>query len=542
MKEIEIKCSSPYTVDNGINASDKTIAIGELKQWIIKGTIIKHVFRYDIARLSVYRLELIPKPFFTVVLLRLLSRKTAIIVDEIGHIEKVSFPLIIKLFWRWLKDFLSKGKCIKGIQRRAEFLEKQQKIRSNKIKLREDLSPIYLRTDLWFGAKSGGSVGHIAGVVNNLDAYTRKPIFLTSDSIPTVRTDIEDHIIFPSNRYWSFNELPSFHFNIKFYQDCVSLLKEQEISFIYQRYSLNNYSGVEMARHYQVPFVLEYNGSEIWINRNWGNKLKYEELSLKIEMLNLHYADLVVVVSQPMKDELVARGIEPDKILVNPNGVNTEMYNPEVDAACVKTKYGLQDKVVIGFIGTFGKWHGAEILVDAFSKMLKANPTYHERVRLLMIGDGIMMPKVKEIRDKACLQEAIILTGIIPQEEGPNYLAACDILASPHVPNSDGTPFFGSPTKLFEYMAMEKGIVASDLDQIGEILEHKKTAWLVKPGEVDDLINGMVSLIENKELRDELGREARKEVVAHYTWREHTGKIINRLRERCRGILNEETY
>ena len=56
-----------------------------------------------------------------------------------------------------------------------------------------------------------------------------------------------------------------------------------------------------------------------------------------------------------------------------------------------------------------------------------------------------------------------VLTGLVPQEDGPEHLAACDILASPHVPNADGTPFFGSPTKLFEYMAMGKGIVASNL-------------------------------------------------------------------------------
>jgi hypothetical protein len=52
----------------------------------------------------------------------------------------------------------------------------------------------------------------------------------------------------------------------------------------------------------------------------------------------------------------------------------------------------------------------------------------------------------------------------------PAYLDACDILASPHVPSIDESEFFGSPTKLFEYLAMEKGIVASRLGQVGEVI------------------------------------------------------------------------
>jgi len=106
-------------------------------------------------------------------------------------------------------------------------------------------------------------------------------------------------------------------------------------------------------------------------------------------------------------------------------------------------------------------------------------------------------------------------------------------LVSPHVPNSDGSPFFGSPTKLFEYMAMGKGIIASDLDQIGEILCHNKTALMVKPGDPDSLLNALKIFINNKELGNELGRAAREEAVAKHTWKEHTRKIIHKLKERC---------
>jgi len=250
-------------------------------------------------------------------------------------------------------------------------------------------------------------------------------------------------------------------------------------------------------------------------------------------MLNLRGADGVVVVSAPSRDELIERGIASDKILVNPNGVDPEIYSPKVDGSRIRRKYNLEGKTVIGFIGTFGKWHGAEVLAKAFGLLIQKYPQYRDTVRLLMIGDGHTMSEVQRLLEVYEMTRESILTGMVPQEEGPEHLAACDILASPHVPNPDGTPFFGSPTKLFEYMAMGKGIVASDLDQIGEVLQDDHTARLVKPGDAESLMHGLKSLIDNPETRKRLGEAARREVVAKYTWKEHTRKIIEKLKERC---------
>jgi glycosyltransferase involved in cell wall biosynthesis len=80
-------------------------------------------------------------------------------------------------------------------------------------------------------------------------------------------------------------------------------------------------------------------------------------------------------------------------------------------------------------------------------------------------------------------------------------------------------------------MAMGKGIVASDLDQIGEILEHEKTAWMVRPGDAQSLMRGLKRLIDDRSLCNRLGEAALAEVVLKYTWRSHTRKIINRLQE-----------
>lgn len=515
------------------SSTEVLVDFHDIKTWIRSGTILLKLFRYSSVTLRVTHLASINRPLATALILRLLCHGRVACFDDSGRQLTFNLSFFLKKSFFIFLDFLRIQSCIKLNGVAVDVLQSQKYVKCNEI-VRKN-SPTYLRTDLWFGVKSGGSVGHIAGVLNNLDGFFGKPVFLTTDFIPTVREDIVTTLLQPTSQFWDFSEMPSIASNPGFFKQALSAIGQATPAFIYQRYSVNNYLGARLSKHYKVPFVLEYNGSEIWIARNWGSPLKYEALSEKIENLNLNVADVVVVVSQPMKDELVARHFDAEKILVNPNGVDPERYSPEIDGSKLRNKYGLGDKLVIGFIGTFGHWHGAEVLAEAYRRLLLRSPSYRVQLHLMMIGDGLTLPQVKAIITAHGLDDCCTFTGVVPQAEGPSFLAACDILASPHVPNPDGTPFFGSPTKLFEYMAMGKGIVASKLDQIGEILSHGQTAWLVEPGDAEELATGLERLVNDPTLRDRLGRAARAEVIAKYTWEEHTRRIIEKLEERCGG-------
>ncbi len=503
----------------------------ELRQRILRGEVLKLLLAYQEARLWTNRLDMLSRPLLSALFVRLLSRRAAWIEDDQGVNRRVTTALLAGAFAHLIRDLLGRPALFARIRRELDALERCGTCLGSMGFAA--LPPVYLRTDLIFGLRAGGSVGHIAGVLNNLEAFTAPPVFFTTDAIPTVDPGIETHIVLPSGRFLDFNQLPLLHFNHDFLRGAEACLQGRAIGFVYQRYSLNNYAGLALARRKGVPFVLEYNGSELWVSRNWGSPLKYEALADRIERLNLRSADLVVVISKPLRNELEVRGIDPGKILVNPNGVDPERYSPAVDGTAIRAKYHFEQKTVIGFIGTFGRWHGAEVLVEAFGRLLEQRPDLRGYVRLLMIGDGNTMPLVRACVERLGGGDVCVLTGSVAQQEGPAHLAACDILAAPHVPNADGTPFFGSPTKLFEYMAMGKGIVASDLDQIGEVLHHDETAWLVRPGDVASLAEGLLVLIGDGPLRERLGRAARDEVVARYTWAEHTRRIVEKLKELC---------
>ncbi len=504
---------------------DEAISFETFREWVRSGRAVTRLARYREGRILVHRLESAGRPLPLAAAMWMLGRGAVFLEDERGCRRRISTSQILAWLARAATEPFRVAGLLRHVARDVASLEAPVAVPP----LDATRSPVYIRADLSFGVRAGGSVGHIAGVLNQLSAFTGPPVFLTTDDVPTVSAEVETHVIAPSDEFWNFKELPTLVLNRSVEAVADHALGKRAIAFVYQRYSLNNYAGIRIARARRVPFVLEYNGSEIWMSRHWGRPIKYEALAGRIEQLNLSAADLVVVVSRAMEDELIERGVDRTRILVNVNGVDEHRYNPEIDGSAIRERYGLTEKTVVGFIGTFGPWHGAEVLARAFAAFGTRFPDLRASMRLLMIGDGSGAREARRIITEAGADDVVVWTGLVPQEEGPRHLAACDVLVSPHVPNPDGSPFFGSPTKLFEYMAMGKAIVASNLEQIGEVLDHGRTAWLVTPGDVEQLADGIRRLALDPTLRRVLGDAARREVVDRYTWRQHTRRTIERL-------------
>jgi len=508
------------------------VSDADVRSWVLSGRVLQNIRRYRTSRLLTERLSTSGRPMLAWAL-RLMARDRSYIVDSDGCEREFTVGLLLRWSWQLAREAMSKDALLRRTAQEIQETTQSSRGRSTPAWNRT-AAPLYLRTDLSFGVRAGGSVGHIAGVLNAFADVSAPPILITTAPVPTIRSDVEVHHVAVPERFWNFRELPTFVLNSVFLDETLRVVDGRAISFVYQRYSLNNYSGLRVAHRLGVPFVLEYNGSEIWMSRHWGRPLKYEDVASQVELLNLNAADLIVVVSRAMRDELVGRRVDGRRVLVNPNAVDPDRYNPAIDGGAVRRRFGLDGGTVLGFISTFQPWHGAVVLARAFVALLTEHPEHRGAVRLLMIGAGGEADQARRIIDRAGFGDAVVFTGLVAQEEGPAYLAACDILVSPHVPNADGSPFFGSPTKLFEYMAMGKGIVASNLDQIGEVLRHGETAWLVAPGDAVALAAGIDRLVRDVALRDALGAAARRDALTHHTWRAHVRRTLEALDARVR--------
>ncbi|GMU52000.1 MAG: hypothetical protein AMXMBFR33_11460 [Candidatus Xenobia bacterium] len=403
---------------------------------------------------------------------------------------------------------------------------------------REPGAPVgYLRPSLSLGLKAGGSLAHTVGVINAFGELGIPVQLYTSEPLPLLKHPVQSELLSMPSGFGFPPELNLFRLEHRAHAQLCASPSPGRCGFLYQRLSLCNLLGIKLARALQKPLVLEYNGSESWIRRVWSRKSSLLGLVDLMERVNLRHADLIVTPSRVLAEELQARGVEPERIVMHPNGVDPELYAPR-PVSGLRERLGLApETLVAGYLGTFGPWHGVEVLAEAIAT-LHDDPRWQSlrSVHFLLIGEGLGLPRVRQLLEDV---PNCTLTGLVPQAEAGDYLALCDILLSPHVPNPDGSRFFGSPTKLFEYMATGKAILASDLEQLGEVLQpalrvgqpvtNDAVAVLCEPGSVNSLLKGLELLVLHPELRGRLGLAARQAVLARYTWRHHVAAILEAL-------------
>jgi glycosyltransferase involved in cell wall biosynthesis len=403
---------------------------------------------------------------------------------------------------------------------RAGTLRQRRSPRSR----RSARSLCYLKTDLWLGLKAGGSVTHTREFIEASSRSGYRVSVIAPDPLGSYRLSERVNVVAPWRALLLFAQiLTHIEYNIRFPLGALKVIRKEAPGFLYQRSSQNNVSGVLLSRLTGIPFVLEYNSSARWAGLS-TRRSRWSFIEDLCDRINLGGADIIAVVSDELKDRLVKGGIAADRILVNPNGVDLAAFSPTVDASAVRASLPREGRF-IGFIGIFGQWHGVLTLMESVKAVAEKEPRAH----FVIIGDGTLKDKMVAILERDGTRSAVTFTGVVPHEEAPRFLNACEVLVSPHEDMADGSVFFGSPTKIFEYMAMGKGIVASRVGQLGRILEDGHDAVLVNQKDPRDLARAIVELLGDKELRMSLGREARRKAEDTYSWAHNVARVANAL-------------
>jgi PEP-CTERM/exosortase A-associated glycosyltransferase len=264
-----------------------------------------------------------------------------------------------------------------------------------------------------------------------------------------------------------------------------------------------------------IPTVYELRG--IWEDSHVG-RYGLSERSLRyrgvrsLENLALKGADLCCVICEALREEVISRGVPEDRTAIVPNGVDLKEFIPGPPDEELRKKLGLEGCTVTGYIGSFFHYEGLDLLIDTM-KMLA--PDY-PMLRLLLVGDGELMPILRQRAVEKGIAESMVFTGRVPHTDIANFYRIYDFMILPRR-NTRETRLV-TPLKPMEIMAMQKPLIASDIGGHREIVQNEMNGILFESENAEDLAAKCRILLDRLEFRCELGLQGYAWVVAQRNW------------------------
>jgi glycosyltransferase involved in cell wall biosynthesis len=313
-------------------------------------------------------------------------------------------------------------------------------------------------------------------------------------------------------------ELMEIAYNLPAWFRIRSALRPPPAAALYERYAYFHVAGALAAAAAKVPLILEVNYTvDTSLVRARSRLLR--PLGRAAEQFVLRRASLVVPVSTVLRDSLVKSGVPADRVMTVPNAADPERFNPSVSGEPVRARFGLGGARVIGFSGTFAPWHGVGRLIDAITSLLPEHP----QAAALLIGDGPERLALEARVRQEGLSDRIRFVGRVGHDQLPDYIAAFDVAV---MPDSNE---YGSPMKIYEYMAMGKPVVAPRLGPLEDGIIDGVTGILVPARDSPALRRALHELLSNQSRRISMGAKARAHVLEKHTWERNAERVLERL-------------
>lgn len=227
----------------------------------------------------------------------------------------------------------------------------------------------------------------------------------------------------------------------------------------------------------------------------------------QIELFLYRSADKVIPVTDAFKENLTNRGVHPDKQTVIPNGSNLELFDIESsNGQSIRDKLGLQDKFIVGYIGTHGMAHNLDFILECVDDV--EDPDIH----FLFIGDGSEKEKLVKMTNKRSLKNVSFIDPV-PKDKVPDYLDAVDVSLVP-LKKSD-TFKTVIPSKIFEAASMEVPILLGVEGQAQEIIEDYEAGICFEPENKDSFLSKLSLLREDEGLYQKVSKNGSKLAKAY---------------------------
>ncbi|GGC29624.1 glycosyltransferase WbuB [Novosphingobium marinum] len=276
------------------------------------------------------------------------------------------------------------------------------------------------------------------------------------------------------------------------------------------------HAAVRVADRRGIPLVYEIRA--FWEDAAVGNgtgrdrSAKYR-LTRSLENHVVARADAVVTICEGLKRDLVARGNDPERIAIVPNGVDLSLFGKTASRDLrLAEELGLGSGPVIGFIGSFYDYEGIDDLIAAMPLLAKTHP----EARLLLVGGGPREAALREQAARSTAHEAIRFVGRVPHSEVERYYALADIMAYPR--KASRLTELVTPLKPLEAMAQDKIVLASNVGGHRELIRDGETGVLFAPDDPVACANALARLLDNRDCWPAMRVAGRKHVESAHDW------------------------
>ncbi|MEO5598183.1 MAG: TIGR04063 family PEP-CTERM/XrtA system glycosyltransferase [Novosphingobium sp.] len=238
-------------------------------------------------------------------------------------------------------------------------------------------------------------------------------------------------------------------------------------------------AALRAARKLGIPLVYEIRA--FWEDAAVGNgtgrqgSIKYR-LTRHLENHVVANAQAVVTICNGLRRDLIARGTDPARITVSPNGIDLSAFgHPVPRDQALADELDLGDGPVIGFIGSYYDYEGIDDLIAAMPELIASQPD----ARLLLVGGGPVEAACRAQAMASPAAHAIRFVGRVPHDQVERYYALTDVMAYPR--KASRLTELVTPLKPLEAMAQGKLVAASNVGGHRELIGHGKTGVLFPP-------------------------------------------------------------
>jgi len=221
----------------------------------------------------------------------------------------------------------------------------------------------------------------------------------------------------------------------------------------------------------------------------------------KLEMTCYRSCDKIISVTNSFKKIIVSKGINREKIDIITNGVDLNLFYPKQKNKNLIDFLGLNNKFVVGYIGTIGMAHALDFIVNAASFI------DDKEIHIIIMGEGAEKANIKKLKSEKIINNVSILDSV-SKEKIIDYISCIDV-ALINLKRSD---LFNTviPSKIFENAAMQKPILLGVDGESREIIEKYSAGLYFTPEYTEDFIDKLMSIKNDPRLLEDLKEGSRK--------------------------------